>query len=128
MTDTSVTYMDEEFWALWRRIKPLIQKALDRADEYTIGDVLHFLHTDRWQAWYTPNSVACTRIAEYPEHRTCVIVLAAGELEEVRAAEPQIVAYAQDMGCKYVEIFGRKGWERVLPGYSEQFTVLRKVL
>lgn len=129
MTDIKqVTSLDEPFWAEWREMKPLIQKALDHADEYDMGDVLHWLHTGAWQGWYTPNAVACTRIATFPKHRTCVVVLAAGKLDEIVQAEPGIADFARENGCKYVEIFGRKGWKRSLEGYTEQFTVLRKVL
>ncbi len=127
MTDLrKVTSLEEPFWAQWRDMKPLIEKALEHADEYTLGDVLHWLHIGEWQGWYTANAVACTRIAQYPRHRACIVVLAAGDLDEIVSAEPQIVEFARENGCKYIEIFGRSGWRRALEGYSEQFTVLRK--
>lgn len=125
---TTVTDIDDAFWSVWREIKPQIQKALENANEYSIEDVLHWIATNEWKCWYSPHAVACGRIANYPNHRALVIVLAGGELEEIVRAEPQIVEFAKENGCKYVEIYGRKGWARALSGYEEQCTVLRKVL
>ena len=125
---TPVTSLDDPFWAIWRNLRPLVQKALETADEYSIGDVLHFAYTGQWQVWHTDKSVAFTRIARYPEHTTCVLVLAAGDLEDIAEYEPRICAWAKKQDCKYMEIFGRRGWQKALDGYSEQYAVLRKGL
>jgi len=125
---TAVTDMNEPFWAAWRKVKPLVEKALRQADEYSLGDVLHYANTGQWQLWHGDNSVGFTRIARYPEHQTCVLILAAGELEEIVDLEPHICAWAKKEGCKYMEIFGRRGWQRALGGYDEQYAVLRKEL
>lgn len=123
-----VTDLDSPFWSTWRKVKPLVQKALARSNEYSIGDVLHYIATDAWQCWYTPKAVACGRIASYPNHKAYVIVLAAGDIADIVENEPMIAEFAREKGCKYVEIYGRRGWERALKGYKEQATVLRKVL
>jgi len=123
-----IASLDDPFWVVWRRVKPMVAKALGRADEYSLGDVLHYVNTGKWQLWQGDNSVAFTRIASYPEHSACIIVLSAGDLNEIKALEPGICTWAKRMGCKYVEIFGRRGWQKALPGYKEQHTVLRKGL
>ncbi len=128
MTPENVISLDDEFWTVWRRVKPLLVKALERSNEYSVADVLHFAHTGDWQLWYGPNSVAFTRIANYPQHTVLIIILAAGELEEIMDLEPQVAEWGRDMGCKYVEIYGRRGWARALPGYEEQSVILRKAL
>ncbi len=123
-----VTYLDDPFWTAWRSIKPLLEKALETADEYAIGDVLHFAHTGQWQTWYAEHSVVFTRIARYPEHTACIVVLAAGNLDEIKRYEPDLVKWATDQGCKYLEIYGRRGWRRAFDGYEEQAAILRKAL
>ena len=125
---TPLTQMDDPFWVLWRRVRPLVVKALERADEYSLGDVLHYAYTGKWQVWAGERSVAFTRVAQYPQHSACILILAGGDLSEMKRLEPEVCAWAKRQGCKYVEIYGRKGWNKALDGYDEQSRVLRKVL
>ncbi len=128
MTPDNVTSLDEDFWVVWRKVKPLLEKALKRSDEYSMSDVLHFTHTGMWQMWHGDHCVGFTRIANYPQHKALIIVLAAGELEEIIDLEPHIAEWGRNEGCKYVEIYGRRGWSKALPGYDEQAAIFRKVL
>ena len=125
---SSISSLDDPFWIVWRKVKPLVQKALEHSDEYSLGDVLHFAHSGMWQLWHGHQSVAFTRLVVYPQHKVCVFILAAGELSEITALEPQICQWAKEQGCKYVEIYGRRGWKRSLPAYDEQSVILRKAL
>ncbi|MGI9490504.1 MAG: hypothetical protein ACR2RF_32345 [Geminicoccaceae bacterium] len=109
-------------------MRPLVAEALDRADEYSVGDVLHYAYTGKWQTWHGERSVAFTRIATYPTHTACIVILCAGDLSEIKELEPQICAWARRMGCKYMKIYGRRGWHRALDDYAEQSAVLRKEL
>jgi hypothetical protein len=65
---------------------------------------------------------------------TCVsgttlrIGLAGGDLDELLDLERQIAAYAADHECDSMEIVGRPGWERVLPGYKRTAVLMRKGL
>ncbi len=54
--------------------------------------------------------------------------LAGGDLSELRDIEREIDLYARSFGYPFVEIVGRPGWERVLPGYRRVAVVLRKEL
>lgn len=123
----SMSSLDEPFMQVWRKIRPLVQRVLDRNDEYAIGDVLHFLSTGVWHLWLTPNAFAVTEVIKYPQHKSCVFVMSAGDLEEIKMAEPEIVQWARENGCKYTEIHGREGWIRAL-GYRKHEVVMRKEL
>ena len=111
----------------WREIRPLVQRVLARTDEYAIGDVLHFLVSGEWQLWKLPRSFAVTRFAHFPQHKSCVVVMCAGELGEIVEAHTDLCDWARAHECKYMEIFGRAGWEKAL-GYKEQSRILRKEL
>ena len=128
LKQADITSLDDPFWIIWRRAKPLLVKALERADEYRMADVLHYVYTGQWQMWHGEESVAMTRIAHYPEHTACIIILAAGDLEEILDLEPGICAWASRQGCKYVEIYGRTGWKRAFKDYEAQSLILRKEL
>ncbi len=125
---SSISSLDDPFWTVWRRVRSLLVKALERADEYKIADVLHYAYTGQWQTWHGDNSVAFTRIANYPEHTACILILAAGDLSEIKELEPDICLWARRQGCRYMEIYGRRGWQKALSDYHEQYAVLRKEL
>ncbi len=112
---------------VWRQIRPLVQRVLERNDEYAIGDVFHFLSTGAWHLWLTPNAFGITEVVKHPQHKSCVLVMSAGDLEEIKLAEPEIAQWARENGCKYTEIHGREGWIRAL-GYQRHEVVMRKEL
>jgi hypothetical protein len=54
------------------------------------------------------------------------IGVAGGELSDLREVEVDILNYAQKGGFKYIDIVGRPGWEKALPGYNRAAVLLRK--
>jgi hypothetical protein len=73
---------------------------------------------------------ACiTRVYETPNGRFCTVFVAAGIL---MPALPEGIALIEDwargLGCRAIEIIGRRGWQRVLPGYEPRAVVLEKNL
>lgn len=120
--------LDDPFWAVWRKVRPLVVKALERADEYGVEDVLQYVSEGRWLLWHGERSVAFTRIARYAQHSACVVVLCGGDIKEIRDLEPGVAKWAKRQGCKYLEIYGRRGWKRALEGYEEQSVIYRKAL
>ena len=74
--------------------------------------------------------VVATRVHETSLGRLCsiwvCIGLNAGELMEGMHGE--IERWARDIGCYAIEIVGREGWQRKLPGYTRKAVVLEKLL
>lgn len=71
-----------------------------------------------------------TRIEECATGRFGLVWIAAGKgLEQ---GVPKFLecteAWFREMGCEYIEINGRKGWARVLPGFKQHSVILRKGL
>lgn len=52
--------------------------------------------------------------------------LAGGDLESLKEIEKKIEKYAKKRNYKYIDILGRKGWEKVLDGYNKKAVLLRK--
>lgn len=73
---------------------------------------------------------ACvTRVYESAGSRFCTIFVAAGHLMPVLPDGILVIEdWARGLGCRAIEIIGRKGWERVLPGYAQRAVVLEKTL
>lgn len=63
-----------------------------------------------------------------PMGNTLRIGLAGGDLEELQQVEIEIDLYARRIGFERIEIVGRDGWLKTLPGYKKAAVVLRKEL
>ncbi len=125
---TSILALDDSFWSTWKKVRPLVVKALVQADEYAVEDVLRYVSEGRWTLWHSDNSVCFTRFAQYAQHKACIVVLCAGDIDEIRDLEPDMCKWARQHGCKYLEFFGRRGWGRALDGFKEHSTTFRKAL
>jgi hypothetical protein len=119
-----------------RQVWPLVEPLLRRATARTRGRVstaalLERIESGAMQLWIrVPVSAAClTEVIDYPHARWCRVVFLAGEdLAMCRSGIGLIEAWAGAQGCAGVEIEGRAGWQRVLPGYARDSVILRKEL
>ena len=116
------------FWAEWRRLRHHILAALEHAGgTHSEDDVLDLLRADQAQFWPADNSAMVTEIVGYPNGNHCRIWLAGGEYDELRALErDMVIPWASSMGCRRIELVGRKGWARRLNDYQEVARVLAK--
>lgn len=108
----------------WERCAPYIADALEGA--YTLEDVYREIEEGRAQFWPMRRSAVVTRIHRYPRGRVLRIWIAGGDLDELLGYLPAVDNYAREQDCNRVEIEGRKGWAKVLPGYRETKVVLTK--
>jgi hypothetical protein len=71
-----------------------------------------------------------TKIAQYPQKNILVVLLLGGDnfKEWKNEADKLLLAFGKENNCKYVELFGRKGWSRELSniGYKEQTRLIAK--
>jgi hypothetical protein len=74
--------------------------------------------------------VCITRIHETPRNKFCSIWAAIGNevFQDILKVYAEIEKWALDNGCTAMEISGRRGWMRVLPGYKEAAVVMHKDL
>lgn len=115
--------------AYWFRVSDLVERALAYGNgEYKPEDILLACADGAMQLWATDKSVAVTTLIIYPRRQTCLIVLAAGDLEDLRKALPLVEDWALHQGCDGIEVMGRQGWLRALPGYRQAQVHLRKEL
>jgi hypothetical protein len=86
------------------------------------------------QLWVHPKAVAVTQIQSLPKFKTLLLVTLGGDdmgewIDELMAL---LAAYGREMGCKYAEQWGRKGWLKVSEkrgfGAELAFYVMRKAL
>ena len=105
---------------------PLVEEYLSSALEYGLGeysleDIKKSCILRDMQLWVKFNKEGVegafiTKISKYPQKNLlCVILLGGNEFIEWRdEADALLNAFGKEHNCEYVELFGRKGWARML--------------
>ena len=74
-------------------------------------------------------AAAVTQLSTVGGHRFCTIVACGGnDRNEWLPLLAGLERYAKTENCKAMRIFGRRGWERVLPEYKRARVLLEKEL
>lgn len=117
----------------WEAIEPKIRRVLTRVDNgYRAQDVLTFLQRMEMQLWKVNDwqAIAVTQITNLPLHNALTVVYCSGDgvHEWFDDLMDMIESFAVDNKCKYVEVHGRKGWEKVgkARGYRTEMIYIRK--
>ncbi|MBX6367958.1 MAG: hypothetical protein IRZ04_08250 [Rhodospirillales bacterium] len=110
---------------VWPFALPFIERALaEGGGHFLAGDVLAALERGEMQLWalWREGRLAgalVTEIVRWPQRSVCRLVLAGAEdglREEWLPWLGTIEAWARAHGCAAIEIYGRPGWARLLPG------------
>jgi hypothetical protein len=115
----------ETIMQYWEVIDKAISSALvysmEEADSYSY---LRKFSDNTYQCWAVVNSdkkiinVTVTKVNHYDKHKSLHLLLTSSvgnsKWEEYKEAHHAIEQYARKQGCKRIEMYGRKGWSRVL--------------
>lgn len=107
------------------RIRELLQQAIDRSEgDYLMEDIEQFLVEGKMQLWTTASSAAVTEVICYPRNKVVLVLLAAGDLQEICDTVPQVEAFAKAVGASRISMCGRRGWVKPLAelGFKEAHT------
>ena len=122
----------EELAERWCEIKPYIDRAIAHGiGESSSHDLFMECMNDYGHCWESiePKAFGITRFNQFDQHNQIQVVTCAGEGWQHYGPEAlsAIEDYARNAGCKYITIWGRKGWERVLPdGWKHTYAVYSK--
>jgi hypothetical protein len=126
----------EEIKAFWPKIAPLLVKAMSyaagRTDMRSIYEAVQDGRQFLWIAFDDVDKIVAaafvTHLAQYPKGAALVIDCAGGSQMEnwLQIASTTFRKCARDMGAERVELYGRKGWARVLKscGWQQKLVVL----
>ena len=125
----------EDVAYVWEEVAPL----LDTVKEHTEGeletdDFLEPLTHGDMQLWIategsTVHGVMVTQLVPYPQKKILRIISLAGDnFEELRDFQEMIEAFAVKTGCTALEMWGRKGWKKLLPDWEDTYVVYTKDL
>lgn len=116
---------------LWHVVRPMIEAAYAKVDEYPPVDLLEGLNEGKLLLWVSaPDgeiaTALVTALLPRPSGLTCKLMVCGGEL--VENWHGQIEAYARAEKCMKISAEGRPGWARVLPDYVVKRVILEKRL
>ena len=89
-----------------------LERALERMGGlYRLSDILELIATSKMQGFVEGESWVITRIADFPRAKVMEIVVAVGDIIELRILHDRVMQFAKDEDVKIVTAYGRKGWE-----------------
>ncbi len=108
-----------EVW--WPLVEEYLITALKYSlGEYSIDDIKNACISKNMQLWVKigkkTKGAFVTKIAKYPQKNLLIVILLGGdEFQEWRdEADALLNAFGKENNCEYVELFGRKGWGKML--------------
>jgi hypothetical protein len=118
----------------WPHVAPLIAAAMRRGGITDFAEVEHAIGVGGalvWIAWdgLAIKAAAVTQLSTVHGERFCTIVACGGwHRDEWLPLLVGLERYAKAEHCKAMRIFGRRGWERLLPDYKPARVLLEKEL
>lgn len=119
---------------VWPHVLPLLQRFESETQTMTVEVMRQKVERAEAQLWcYAEDGivlgVGLTEICEHSTGRFCRVWAIAGDLEPALVPIAEMVEeWARSLGCVAMEINGRKGWARKLPGYKVKAYVIEKDL
>jgi transposase len=118
---------------IWKEVAPLLSQALEYSDgKYSLESIKQALINRDMQLWLSIDGhiEACgvTQIVSYPCKKVCNFMFVAGrDMEKWLTFENDIKQWAREHGCQSIELYGRPGWQKILP-WERIHVVLREHL
>ena len=78
---------------------------------YTFNDIMSLVAQNQMQSWAEGDSWALTRIGIYPRGKAVEVMAVVGSLEESRILHDRIIQFANEVGAKVIQAYGRIGWK-----------------
>ena len=128
--------LPEDVACIWDDVAPMLAKVTQHSEgEMEPDDYLEPLTHGEMQLWVAVDksvvhTVMVTQIIPYPQKKVLrVIAIAGSEFKELhRRFNDMIESFAIQYGCSSMELWGRKGWKKLLPDWNDSYTVFTKEL
>ena len=110
----------------WHLIKDDIQEAMDKGtNETSMFDLYRKIINEQAQCWVVLKddkdmvAVATTEFIQWSQYKTLHLITVSGKgWDEYKFLHAELEKYAKDSGCKDIQVWGRKGWEKKLKGFK----------
>ena len=126
----------EDVAYLWDDVGPMLARVTERSEgEMEPDDYLEILTQGAMQLWIATeeNSITLamvTQIISYPQKKVLRVIAISGEkfIEAHSQFNDMVEAFAIRVGCSSMELWGRKGWKKMLPDWKDSYIVFTKDL
>jgi hypothetical protein len=120
--------------SIWPHVAHLVRRAMARGGMGRFADVERDVLGANAYLWLAIEqgavlAAAVTQVTQQHDHRLCTIVACGGrDLARWGGLIAGLEDYARAESCARIEISGRPGWRRRLPGYRLRKIVIAKEL
>ena len=125
----------EDIAYIWEEVAPLLDKVKEHTEgELETDDFLEPLTHGNMQLWIATedkdiHAVMVTQFVIYPQKNILrIISLAGDDFEKIRNFQEIIEGFAIKNECTALEMWGRKGWKKLLPDWRDTYIVYTKDL
>ena len=124
----------ENLGLVWQKVEPLLKPAIDQSGgRYTVDSTRSAITKRDMQLWiaFTEDgdilAAMTSCITVYPSLTMLAVVHCGGRMMGLWLhSMSQVETWAKEQGCEGVEIAGRAGWEKALPGYAKAGTLIER--
>ena len=120
----------KEPWEVqWDRCKPLIEKAIEYQDSYTINDVEDKIRNGMALLLPGKETAIVTEFVVFPRKKVLHILCIAGNYKEVEEIYKSIENHAREIGIDKITGSGRKGWLRKVKhlGFKQEHMISKEL-
>ncbi len=123
--------------AIWSDVAALLAKVTPHTEgEMEPDDFIEPLTHGEMQLWVSIknrsviHTAMVTQIIPYPQKKVLRVIAIAGEdfKELYDEFNDMVESFAIQMECSSMELWGRKGWKKLLPDWKDSYTVFTKDL
>jgi hypothetical protein len=126
----------EDVAYLWDDVGPMLARVTERSEgEMEPDDYLETLTQGAMQLWIATEEknitlAMVTQIISYPQKKVLRVIAISGErfIEVHSQFNDMVEAFAIRVGCSSMELWGRKGWKKMLPDWKDSYIVFTKDL
>ena len=118
----------EDVAYIWDQVAPLLEKVKEHSEgEAEPDDFLEALTHGDMQLWIATedsnmHSAMITQIVTYPQKQILrVISIAGSDFKRLYEFNDMIESFAIRSGCSGMELWGRKGWKKLLPDLESNY-------
>lgn len=119
---------------VWHKVEPMLDKVCNRSQgELLAKDYLPYIMDGDMQLWLAidNNKIVMsmvTQFVEYPQKKILRVIAIAGEkFSEVhKKFNDMFESFAITNDCSALELWGRKGWKKMLPEWNDSYIVYTK--
>jgi len=120
---------------VWEEVVPLLARVAPHTEgEMEPDDYIEPLTHGDMQLWVVVenkrvNAALVTQIIPYPQKRILRLISLAGEnFQEIKDFLEMVEVFALKNGCTALEMWGRKGWKKLLSDWKDSYIVFTKDL